>query len=113
MLDADDVEDLEEVSEVTSDQDLHDLEKQLEHNLASLLLKMQTVLNIPESAVQEVMQQLCQLNKLSQPILQNRVRAILKRYYADMDETVVKEVINAVSESNIMTYCAQDGALGT
>ena len=71
MLDADDVEDLEEVSEVTSDQDLHDLEKQLEHNLASLLLKMQTVLNIPESAVQEVMQQLCQLNKLSQPILQN------------------------------------------
>ena len=113
MLDAEDVEDLEEVSEVTSDQDLHDLEKQLEHNLASLLLKMQTVLNIPESAVQEVMQQLCQLNKLSQPILQNRVRAILNKYYADMDETVVKEVINAVSESNIMTYCAQDGALGT
>ena len=30
-----------------------------------------------------------------------------------MDETVVKEVINAVSESNMMTYCAQDGPLGT
>ena len=56
MLDAEDVEDLEEVSEVTSECDLHDLEKQLEHNLASLLLKMQTVLHIPESAVHDVMQ---------------------------------------------------------
>lgn len=51
MSDADDSEDIDEVSEVTSDHDLHDLEKQLKRNLASLLLKMQSVMHIPESAV--------------------------------------------------------------
>lgn len=73
---------------------------------------MQTVLHIPESAVQEVIQHLCQINKLSAPILHNRVRAILKKYYADMDETVVREVTCAVSESNRMNFFAKDG-LGT
>lgn len=31
----------------------------------------------------------------------------------DIDETVLREVNNAVSESNIMAYCAKDGPLGT
>lgn len=34
--------------------DVNDLDSQLEHNLASLFLKMQTILNIPESALQEI-----------------------------------------------------------
>jgi len=46
--------------------DLFALGKQLEHNLASLLLKMQTILHIPESAVQEVIKHLCQIHDLSQ-----------------------------------------------
>ncbi len=112
MSDADDIEDTEELNEVT-ECDLHDLEKQLEHNLASLLLKMHTVLHIPESAVQDVIEQLCQINKLSQPLVQHRVRGILNKYCADMDETVIKEIISAVSESNMMTHCSKDGPLGT
>uniref|UniRef100_A0A8C7WUQ7 C2H2-type domain-containing protein n=1 Tax=Oryzias sinensis TaxID=183150 RepID=A0A8C7WUQ7_9TELE len=113
MSHADDMDDLEDVSVEASENELRDLEKQLEHNLASLLLKMQTVLHIPESSVQEVIQQLCQINKLSQPLLHNRVRAVLKKYYADINETVVREVTNVVSESNIMSFCAKDGSLGT
>ncbi|KAL2098287.1 hypothetical protein ACEWY4_007494 [Coilia grayii] len=77
------------------------------------MLKMQTVLHIPESSMQEVIQQLCQIDKLSQPLLQTKVMAILKKYYADMDETFVKEVISAMSESSILTYCVKDGPLGT
>nr|XP_005173860.1 uncharacterized protein LOC101885400 [Danio rerio] len=112
MSDADDIEDTEELNEVT-ESDLHDLEKQLQHNLASLLLKMHTVLHIPESSVQDVIEQLCQINKLSQPLVQHRVRGILNKYCADMDETVIKEIISAVSESNMMTHCSKDGPLGT
>lgn len=48
--------------------------KQLAHNLASLLLKMQSVLHIPESSAQEVIYRLM-LNK-----------------YSDMDERVVGAV---------------------
>lgn len=61
MFHADDVEELEELSEEASN-DLPDLEKQLEHNVASLLLKMQSVLHTPESSVQEVVEQLCQIH---------------------------------------------------
>lgn len=96
MSHAEDLEDLEALSEEDSNNDLPDLEKQLEHNLASLLLKMQNVLNIPESSVQEVVEQLCQIHKLSQPLLHNRVRAVLSKY-PDMDETLVREVTSVVS----------------
>ncbi|RXN31607.1 sterile alpha motif domain-containing 3-like protein [Labeo rohita] len=111
MFHADDIEELEELSEEASN-DLPDLEKQLEHNLASLLLKMQSVLHIPESSVQEVVEQLCQIHKLSQPLVHNRVRAVLSKY-PDLDETVLREVISAVSESNTMSFLAKDGPLGT
>lgn len=80
------------------------LEKQLEHNLASLLLKMQSLLHIPESSLQKFIEQLCQIHQLSQPLLQNRLRAVLNKY-ADMDETVVREVTSAVSESNMTFFC--------
>ncbi len=55
-----DTEDLDVMEEACDD--LCGLGKQLEHNLASLLLKMQTILHIPESAVQEVIQHLCQIH---------------------------------------------------
>ena len=113
MSNADHIDELEEESEKVSEDDLCDLKKQLEHNFASLLLKMQSVLHISDNALQEVLQQLCQINKLSEPLLHNRVRAVLEKYSADMDETVVREVTSAVSESNIMTFCAKDGPLGT
>lgn len=107
------MDDLEDVSVEASETDLRDLEKQLEHNLASLLLKMQTVLHISESSVQEVIQQLCQINMLSQPLLHNRVRDVLKKYYVDINETVVRELTSVMSESSIMAFCAKDGSLGT
>lgn len=64
---------------------------------------MQSVLHIPETAVQEVTQ-LCQINKLSVPLIHNRVRAVLKKYHADMDETVMKEVTRAMSDIYMMTF---------
>lgn len=73
----DDAPDLED-REDSSSEELHDQGKQLEHNLASLFLKMQTILHTPESCVQEVKQQLIQICELSQPLLHNSVRDVLK-----------------------------------
>lgn len=41
MSQVDHMEEFEDVSQEVSKNDLNDLEKQLEHNLASILLKMQ------------------------------------------------------------------------
>lgn len=110
---ADDMAEFEKAIEEVSENDTHDLEKQLEHNLASLLLKMQTVMHIPESSVQEILQQLCQINKLTEPLMHNKVRATLNKYFDNIDDTVVSEITSAVSECNMMSFCAKDGPLGT
>lgn len=81
--------------------------------MASLLLKMQTVLNVPDSAVQEIIEQLCQISKLSQPLLQTKIKTILRNHNLDINEMFVKKVTSAVSKCNIMTFCAKDGPLGT
>lgn len=54
--------------EFESEDDIQDLEIQLERNLAALILKMQAILHISESAAQ-VIQQLNQIHLLSQPLL--------------------------------------------
>lgn len=105
--------DLDELGEEGSTVDACDLAHDLEHNFACLLLKLQAVLHVPESTVQEMVQRLCELDKMSEPLMCNRVRDVLKKYYADIDETIVKEVTSAVSESNILRFCAKDGPLGT
>lgn len=79
QLPTSDTEDLEVMDEACDD--LCSLGKWFEHNLASLLLKMQTILHIPESAVQEVLQHLCQIHDLSQPLLYSNVKSVLKKYY--------------------------------
>ena len=90
-----------------------DLEKQLEHNLAALFLKMQTVLHIPESTVQEVIQLLLQMCELSQPLLHNAVKDILNQH-TDVDDSVVEELVRAAAKSNvIMKFCGKDGTLST
>jgi len=47
--------------------DIQDLEIRLERNLVALYLKMQTILHISETAVQEVVQQTNQIHLLSKP----------------------------------------------
>lgn len=91
-----------------------DLRQQLEYNLAALFLKMQTILHIPESSVQEVIQQLCQIAQLSQPLLQKNIKAVLQKHFGHVDESVVKEVVEVVAESDILSKsCGKNGCLAT
>lgn len=104
--------DLED-SEDSNNDEVHDLGKQLKHNLAALFLKMQTVLHIPESSIQEVIQQLVQICELSQPLLHNSVKEILKQY-TDIDDSIVRQLVRAASDSNVITrFCGKEGSLST
>ena len=86
----------------------------LEHNLAALFLKMQTVLHVPEKSVQEVIQQLCDLVQLSQAPLYSKVKMLLQKHHTNVDESVVREVVDTLTGSNIITACCgKDGCLAT
>lgn len=76
---------------------MQDLEIQLEHNLASLFLKMQAILYISESAAQEVIQQINQIQMLSQPLLQKAVQKMISHHCSDVDNSIVSDIVSVVS----------------
>lgn len=93
---------------------VNDLDAQLEHNLASLFLKMQTILNISESALQEIIQQIRQVFQLSEPLIFSVVEDILRRHYPDIDNAVVKDIVSAMTGTNVfLKHTTAGGSLST
>lgn len=93
---------------------IDDLEWQLEHNVAALFLRMRTILNISESAVQDVIQQVSQIMDLSKPLLFSSIQKILLNYYPDADMSIASEIVTAISESNvILKHTQKGGSLST
>lgn len=91
---------------------LDDTKQKLEHNLASLFLKMQTILHISDtsytSATQEVIQQLNQIN-LSEPLLYSTIQQTFVKHYGEVDSTVVKELVRTVTDSSVLLRCTNEG----
>lgn len=101
-----------EVSEVS--EDVNDLERQLEHNVAALLLKMSAILNVTENALQDVIEQINQIYVLSQPLLQSSVHRILRQHCGDVDDSLVSEIVRVVIESNVfLKFTSAEGSRST
>lgn len=113
-----DVQEVEDFSSDPTDQDkieaeaqienLDHLQHQLEHNLASLLLKLQAVLHLSDMAIQEVVQQLNQLVLLSEPLLRNAIQQILNEHGVS-DDSVMRKIVNAVKENNLFLKMTDAG----
>lgn len=89
-------------------------ESQLEHNIAALFLKMSSILNITENAVQDVIEQINEIFLLSQPLLRSSIRRILNQHCGDVDESLVSEIVKVVSENNVfMKSTSTGGSLST
>ncbi len=108
-FDAIETEDNEGESADSADVTHSDLANQLEHNLAGLFLKMQSILHIPASSIQEIIQQFNQIHALSLPLLNKTTSSVLKRCLPNADESLIAEVVNAVSESNVFSKCCDSG----
>lgn len=86
-----------------------DLQHQLEHNLASLFLKMQAILHVSDSAAQEVIQQINQILLLSEPLACHAVQQILLEHGLGGCDSLVRKVVNAVKDSNPVLRMTKDG----
>ncbi len=89
------------------------LKQQLEHNLASLLLKTQTALHFSESATQEMLQGLDQLRSLSSQVLEDTVTQILQTHNCGVSSEDVTEIVNAVVTNVLRSYTSRDRPLST
>ena len=91
-----------DLSEVDSQFDTDTLRAQLHHNLASLFLKMPTILHVSDMASQEIVEHLTQIFSLSQPLLKKTIREVLQSHDISASETTLDEVVSAVMDSNIL-----------
>jgi len=95
---------------VAEEQDnLDDTKQKLEHNLASLFLKMQTILYISDSATQEIIQQLNQIHLLSGPLLYNTIQQTIVKHCGEVESTVVKELVKTVTDTSVLLRCTKEG----
>lgn len=81
-----------DLNEVNSQCDT--LRAQLNHNLASLFLKMQSILHVSVMASQEIVEHLIQIFFLSQPILKHDIREVLQSHDITVSETLLNEVVS-------------------
>ena len=96
--------------EVVDSEDAKGLESQLEHNVAALFLKMSSVLNISETSLQEVIEQINQMYSLSQPLLHTSLQRILDQ----PNDSLVGEIVREVSKSNaFLRFTSPGGSLST
>ena len=90
------------------------MESQLEHNVAALFLKMSSILNISESALQEVIEQINQMYVLSQPLLHTSVGKILNQHCGDVEDSLVSEIAKVFTENNVfLKFTSTGGSLST
>lgn len=95
-------------------ENLDDLQHQLEHNLASLFLKMQAILHVSDLAAQEIMQQITQILLLSEPLVYHAIQQILFKHGVNDCDSLVRKIVNAVKDNNpIMTMTKAGEPLST
>ncbi len=101
--------DQDEHEEEDQTQNLDVLQNQLERNIGLLFLKMQTILHISDAAVQEVVQQINQIFLLSKPLLCNAIQQILDKHGVSYSDSVLKEIVKAVTENNLILKMTDSG----
>ncbi|XP_061568422.1 uncharacterized protein LOC133422444 [Cololabis saira] len=98
-----------DLDEVNSGCDTDNLRAQLNHDLASLFLKMQSILHVSDMASQQIAEHLSQIFSLSQPILKHDIREVLQRHDITVGKTVLNEVVGAVMDSNVVVSATAKG----
>jgi len=97
-----------------ADSSTEGLSEQLQYNLAAFFLKMQTILHVSQRAIQEIIEHIDHLFLLSEPVVRESVIKILKKHDCTFTDTLVSEIVQAVSESNVLhKSVTSDGPLST
>lgn len=90
------------------------LAEQLQYNLAAFFLKMQTICRVSERATQELIEHIDQLFTLSEPLVRESVIKTLQKQNCPVTDTLVSEIVVAVSECNILHKSIEsEGPLST
>ncbi|XP_059195787.1 uncharacterized protein LOC131976671 [Centropristis striata] len=87
-----------------------ELQTQLRTNLASLFLKMHSVLHVSELAIQEIVESLAQIFMLSKPLVRESVIRVLQDHDQSISDGFLHELVEAIMNSNVFVSATSEGA---
>lgn len=90
--------------------DTDELQAQLRNNLASLFLKMHSVLHVSDMAIQDIVESLVQIFSLSKPLVRDSIIMVLREHDQTLSEVLLNELVEAVVKSNIFVSSTAEGA---
>ena len=86
--------------------DTGELQAQLRTNLASLFLKMHSVLHVSATAIQDIIDNLVQIFSLSKPLVKDSVIKVLREHDQSFSEVLLNELVEAIMKCNLcQCYC--------
>jgi len=86
----------------------------LEHKLASVFLKMQTVLHISKSAIHNIVEEIHDILHFSKSLAVESIRNILVKRKIDVDNSILQEINSAIFETNpLLLTTSEKGSLST
>lgn len=110
---------LADESDISSDETLvnegEDLGKVIVNHLASLLLKLNCIFNVPTRCIDEIVEELKFITcSASSPVIKNIVTNTLKNHNCTVDGLVIKDLVNSICQLNPLgSALSEKGPLGT
>lgn len=90
--------------------DTGELQAQLRYNLASLFLKMHSVLHVSEMAIQDIVENLAQIFSLSKPLVRDSVIRVFQEHDQSISDALLHELVEAIMKSNVFVSATSEGA---
>ena len=93
-----------------SEGDTGALHAQLRNNLASLFLKMHSLLHVSEMAIQDIVENLSGIFSLSKPLVRDSIIRVFQECNQAISDSLLNELVEAVMKSNVFVSATSDGA---
>ena len=95
------VQDVEISMTDDGDDDIKELQNLLEKRLALLFLKLESIFNVPNRCIDEVIEELHFIShSASGPIMKDTLQSCLRKHNCDIDEAVVSDMVTELCEAN-------------
>lgn len=95
------------------DDDNEDYGESVSYRLASLLLRMQTILHVSKSATQEIVNELYEIGVLAGEFTNRSIEGVLREHNCNTDSTVLTVVKRTLQETNPLCLLSKTGQFGT
>lgn len=93
--------------------DNEDNGESIRHRLASLFLRMQTILHVSKSATQEIVNELYEISVLAGEFTNRSIEKVLRQHNCNTDNTLLTVVRETLQETNPLCLLSKTGPFGT